>query len=78
MFHFQYISFDPHFEQVTLLIGQAVTLGYLANYFTLHEPSPHDTFSAYLLATGEVCTYVCICDNVLCIANDCVMFQDLC
>ena len=42
--------------QVLLLTGQAVTLGYIASYFTLVDPTPQDTTNTYLLSTGAYVT----------------------
>lgn len=41
-------------KQVSLQTGQAVTLGHLASYFTVDEPTPQDTVNAYLLASGKI------------------------
>jgi ATP-binding cassette subfamily C (CFTR/MRP) protein 4 len=42
------------FLEVALQVGQSVVLGYLANYFTIEDPTSDDTRDAYLLAGGLV------------------------
>jgi ATP-binding cassette subfamily C (CFTR/MRP) protein 4 len=42
------------FIEVALQVGQSVVLGYLANYFTIEDPTSDDTRDAYLLAGGLV------------------------
>ena len=41
-------------KQVILLTGQSLSLGYLASYYTIDEPTPQETSNTYLLATGIV------------------------
>jgi ATP-binding cassette subfamily C (CFTR/MRP) protein 4 len=40
--------------EVALQVGQSVVLGYLANYFTISDPTPEVTRDAYLYAAGLV------------------------
>ena len=41
-------------------MGQSVVLGYLANYFTISDPTPEDTRDAYLYAAGTYLKVPCL------------------
>ena len=40
--------------QVSSLVAQSVVLGYLADYFSIDEPTAEDTRNAYLHAMGKL------------------------
>ena len=66
--------------QVTLQVCQSVVLGYLADYFTITDPTPTDTRNAYLLAMGTHTFFrqlISSCRNVL-YMYACAPFLPLC